>query len=154
MKVRVIACGNPFMGNDAAGLRVMELLQREHPGVDVVEGGMGGLGLIPLMEGYDRIVIVDATQGMGPIGSVRVFRELPPSDLFPLSLHDLGIAEAVLLARTLGISPDVTVVGIEGGAVTGFRDGMDPAVEEAAAVACRQVLDCVGGTFRSSPELP
>lgn len=150
----MIACGNPFMGNDAAGLRVMALLQREHPEVDVVEGGLGGLGLIPLMEGYDGIVIVDATQGMGPIGSVRVFREIPPSDLFPLSLHDIGIAEALEVARTLGIAPDVIVVGIEGGTVTEFSDRMDPAVEEAVAVACRRVLDCIGEVFSSIREPP
>ncbi|HZD42997.1 MAG TPA: hydrogenase maturation protease, partial [Methanomicrobiales archaeon] len=110
MKTVVIACGNPLMGNDAAGLHVMDILRREHPEVNVVEGGLGGLGLISLMEGYDRIVIVDATVGMGPLGSVQVFRELPPSHLFPLSLHDLGIVETLEVAETLGIKPEVIIV--------------------------------------------
>jgi hydrogenase maturation protease len=142
-KTRVIACGNPLLGNDAAGLRVMALLQEIRQGLDVVEGGLGGLGLVPLMEGAHRIIIVDATQGMGAPGEVRVFRDLPPSRLFPLSLHDLGVVEAVQVARELGIAPEVVIVGIEGGAVGEYSRELDPVVERGVEEACRLVLSIV-----------
>ena len=141
MKVRVIACGNPLMGNDAAGLSVMALLQVKHPEIDVVDGGNGGLGLIPLMEGYDRIVIVDATSGMGEIGKVQVFHEIPESGIPSLSLHELGVREVLALARTLGIAPEVIIVGIEGGQMPGFSREMDPAVRAAIPEACRIVAE-------------
>ena len=141
MKVRVIACGNPLMGNDAAGLSVMSLLQVTYPEIDVVDGGNGGLGLIPLMEGYDRIVIVDATSGMGELGRVRVFHEIPDSGIPFLSIHELGIPEILALARTLGIAPEVVIVGIEGGQMPGFSGEMDPAVLAAIPKACRIVAD-------------
>jgi hydrogenase maturation protease len=144
MKVRVIACGNPFMGNDAAGLLVMTFLREEHPEIDVVDGGTGGLGLIPLMEGYDRVVLVDAISGMGEIGEIRVFREIPAAGFPSLSLHELGIPEVLALARTLGIAPEVIIVGIEGGRMPEFSGGMDPAVRAAVPEACRIVLDEVG----------
>lgn len=140
-KARVIACGNPLMGNDAAGPEVLALLTREHPEIDAVDGGTGGLGLIPLMEGYDRIVVVDATSGMGEMGEVRVLREIPPEGFPSLSLHELGIPEALALARTLGIAPEVVIVGIEGGRVPGFSGEMDPAVRAAIPGAARIVLD-------------
>jgi len=105
MKGRVIACGNPLMGNDAAGLAVMSLLQEKYPEIDVVDGGNGGLGLIPLMEGYDRIMIVDATSGMGEVGRIRVFHDVLNSGIPSLSLHELGIPEVLALARALGIAP-------------------------------------------------
>ncbi|MDD1652924.1 MAG: hydrogenase maturation protease [Methanomicrobiales archaeon] len=142
-RTRVIACGNPLLGNDAAGLRVMALLQGLRPGLDMVEGGLGGLGLIPLMEGADRVIIVDATQGMGEPGEVRVFRDLPPSRLFPLSLHDLGVVEAVQVAREVGIAPEVVIVGIEGGAPGAYSRDLDPEVERGVQEACRQVLALV-----------
>jgi hydrogenase maturation protease len=138
MKVRVIACGNPLMGNDAAGPEVLALLARDYPGIEAVDGGTGGLGLVTLMEGYDRIVIVDATSGLGEPGEVRVFRELPGAGIPTLSLHELGIPEAIALARTLGIAPEVVVVGIEGGRVQGFSE-MDPAVRAAIPLAARIV---------------
>jgi len=140
MKVRVIACGNPLMGNDAAGLAVMALVRETHPEIDAVDGGNGGLGLIPLMEGYDRVVIVDATSGMGEPGEVRVFRGVPPGGIPSLSLHELGIAEALALARTLGVAPEVVIVGIEGGQMQGFSGEMDPAVRAALPVAARLVV--------------
>jgi hydrogenase maturation protease len=141
MKVRVIACGNPLMGNDAAGLSVMSLVQERYPESEVVDGGNAGLGLIPLMEGYDRIVIIDATSGMGELGKVQVFREIPDSGIPSLSLHELGIREVLALARTLGIAPDVIIVGIEGGQMPGFSGEMDPAVAAAIPEACRIVAE-------------
>ena len=141
MKVRVIACGNPLMGNDAAGLSVMSLLQEKCPEIDVVDGGNGGLGLIPLMEEYDRIVIVDATSGMGEIGRVQVFHGIPDSGIPSLSLHELGIREVLGLARTLGIAPEVIIVGIEGGQIPSFSGEMDPGVRAAIPEACRIVAE-------------
>jgi hydrogenase maturation protease len=139
MRVRVIACGNPLMGNDAAGPAVLAILARDSPEIDAVDGGTGGLGLVTLMEGYDRIVIVDATSGLGEPGEVRVFRDLPAEGIPSLSLHELGIPEVLALAGTLGITPEVVVVGIEGGQIQEFSGEMDPAVRAAIPVAARLV---------------
>ena len=109
----------------------------------MVDGGTGGLGLIPLMDGYDRIVIVDATSGLGEVGEVRVFYGIPPGGVPSLSLHELGIPEALALACTLGIAPEVIIVGIEGGTMPGFSGEMDPAVRAAIPEACRMVLEVV-----------
>lgn len=141
MKVRVIACGNPYMGNDGVGPAVMARLTEDHPEIDVVDGGLGGFGLISLMEGCDRVVIVDATTGMGEIGEVRVFHEVPPSSLFPMSLHDFGIAEAIAVARETGINAEIVIVGIEGGEIEAFSQEMSPEVRAAVPLACLKVLE-------------
>lgn len=39
-RVRVIGCGNPLMGNDAVGVRVINLLHETHPEIDIIEGGV------------------------------------------------------------------------------------------------------------------
>jgi hydrogenase maturation protease len=143
MKVRVIACGNPYMGNDGVGHAVMEALSVEHPELDIVDGGLGGFGLIPLMEGYDRIVIVDATTGMGTPGEVQIFDEVPPSSVFPMSLHDLGIAETLALAREVGVTAEVVIVGIEGGEIEAFSHELTPEVAAAVPEACRRVREAV-----------
>lgn len=143
MKVRVIACGNPYMGNDGVGHAVMERLSARHPELDIVDGGLGGFGLIPLMEDCDRVVIVDAMTGMGIPGEVRVFHEVPPSSVFPMSLHDLGIAEAVALAREVGVTAEVVIVGIEGGEIEAFSDEMTPEVQAAVPAACDAVVRAV-----------
>lgn len=143
MKVRVIACGNPYMGNDGVGHAVMEALAAAHPELDIVDGGLGGFGLIPLMEECDRVVIVDATTGMGAPGEVQVFHEVPPSSVFPMSLHDFGIAETIALAREVGVTAEVVIVGIEGGEIEAFSDEMTPEVQAAVQAACAAVIRAV-----------
>jgi hydrogenase maturation protease len=141
MRVRVICCGNPFRGNDAAGLCVIPCIRRCCPDADVVDGGTGGLGLVPLFEECEGVIIVDATSGLGRIGDVRVYRDaIPAWDAPGASFHDIGIAEAVAVAGAIGIAPRVVLVGIEGGTQMPLSDTMDPAVEQAIRPACAEVL--------------
>ena len=53
-------------------------LFEEISGVDAIDGGSGGFGPIALMEGYDKVVIVDAMVGIGDrAGDVLTFE--PPA---------------------------------------------------------------------------
>ncbi|MCC7565940.1 MAG: hydrogenase maturation protease [Methanomicrobiaceae archaeon] len=139
-RVRVIACGNPLLGNDGVGIRVMQMLQEKYPDIDAVEGGTGGLGLIPLMEGYDKVVILDAMVGIGDrIGEVRTFRTPPPTHTSSLTLHDPGIGEVLLIAREIGMMTEVVTIGIEVGAVGDYSTDIDPELE----VSVHDALRCV-----------
>jgi len=61
-RVLILGLGNPLLGDEGIGVRVVEELKRlELPeGVTAIEGGTAGLGLIGLMEGFQRVIIVDA----------------------------------------------------------------------------------------------
>ncbi|MDN7013070.1 hydrogenase maturation protease [Methanoculleus sp. FWC-SCC3] len=140
-RVCIIGCGNPFMGNDGAGISVMHLFDGRFPGVDAIDGGTGGFGLIPLMEGYEKVVIIDAMVGIGDrIGEVLTF-EVPPSwDLPAYTLHDIGIGEVVTIARELGYAGEIVTVGIEVGDIQEFSKDIDPEVEEGIRVAEQEIL--------------
>ncbi|MDD3070733.1 MAG: hydrogenase maturation protease [Methanoculleus horonobensis] len=140
-RVCIIGCGNPFMGNDGAGIAVMRRFDGRLPGVDAIDGGTGGFGLIPLMEDYEMVVIVDAMTGIGDrIGEVRTF-EVPPSwDLPAYALHDIGIGEVVTIARELGYAGEIVTVGIEVGEIQAFSKDIDQEVEEGIRVAEQEIL--------------
>lgn len=144
-RICIIGCGNPLMGNDGAGIQVMQVFEGRFAGVDCIDGGTGGFGLIPLMEGYEKVVIVDAMVGVGDrAGDVRVF-EAPPSHDHPRSaLHDIGVGEAVAIARELGYITEVVTVGIEAGEIKAFSQEIDPAVREGIRVACGRILEILG----------
>ena len=130
------------MGNDAVGVRVIEKMEKTHPEIDVLEGGVGGLGMLPMMEGYDRIILVDATTGYGNhIGEILVFSRPPANELFPLSLSDIGVLDAVNVAEELGICPEITIIGIEAGEIEEFSDRMSPEMEIAVEKACELILN-------------
>jgi hydrogenase maturation protease len=140
-QIAIIGCGNPLMGNDGAGVRVMQLLDGMVAGVDCIDGGTGGFGLIPLMEGYEKVVIGDAMVGVGDhVGDLLVF-EVPPFHDYPRSgLHEIGIGEAVAIALELGYAREVITIGIEVGEIRAFSQEIDQAVREGIRVACGRIL--------------
>ncbi|MCM2466761.1 hydrogenase maturation protease [Methanoculleus oceani] len=139
-RVCIIGCGNPLMGNDGAGILVMRLFKGRFAGVDAIDGGTGGFGLIPLMEGYEKVVIVDAMVGIGDrIGDVLTFEAPPSWDLPAYALHDVGIGEVVTIARELGYAAEIVTVGIEVGEIQAFSREIDPAVEEGIRVAGQEI---------------
>jgi hydrogenase maturation protease len=71
---RIICIGNSLVGQDTAGPAVYEHLQGiELPaGVEVSEGGMSGLSLLPYLEQGGRVIFVDTVSGFAPPGTVVV----------------------------------------------------------------------------------
>ncbi len=153
----VIGLGNPLRGDDAVGVRIIEELEKlELPdGVMVVEGGMAGLGLIGLMEGYQRVIVVDAADMGHPPGRVVKFT---PSEVqlktteSALSPHEIGLWEALALAKTLEVTPaEVVIIGIQPSRL-GEGAELSPEVERAIPQAVRTILDELdtGGSFTTS----
>ncbi len=143
--VRVIGLGNLSRGDDAAGLLAARLV-RDLSGntMDVCETAAGGAGLPELMEGADRVILIDAARCGRKPGTVhrldasacRIARED-----FPCSTHDMGLADAIELARALGTLPkQVIVYGIEVGSLEAGAD-VTEAVRLAVATVARRILD-------------
>ena len=78
---------------------------------------MAGVELLELMTGANVVLFIDATcSGQAPGTIHRLDASSGPiaPELFPRSTHVIGVAEAVELARTLGVlPPKVIVYGIE-----------------------------------------
>ena len=144
IRIQVIGCGNPLMGNDGVGLRVIESLAQIRPDIAVSEGGVGGLGLIPMMEDQDIVIIVDAMSGYGENkGEIRIFSPPPDNEVFPLSLSDIGVLDTAGIAEELGICPELIIIGIEAGHIDRFSDGMDPEVESAVPTAVKKIIELI-----------
>ena len=114
---RIIGCGNPDRGDDAAGLlaarrlRELGIEAEEHPGE--------ALGLLERFGGAESLVLIDAVLGYTQGGRVHVWDCEGPTDATWMpggaSSHGLGVAEAIGLAKALGRLPGrVRVYGIEG----------------------------------------
>ena len=73
IRILVAGLGNIFLGDDGVGVEVVRgLARREFPeGVRIVDFGIRGIDLTyALLEGYDRIILVDAMRRGGPPGTV------------------------------------------------------------------------------------
>lgn len=151
-RVLVACVGNTLRGDDGFGIAVAAELQDGLPtGMDVIETGIGGLGIVhQLMDGYDALVIVDAVERAGSMpGAVVVLVpqvphvDTPTFDEWRAQLADLHLAEpsrVLRIARAAGVlPPQVLVVGCQPQACLDFEERLSEAVAEAVPVAARRV---------------
>ena len=132
----IIGLGNPLRGDDGVGVRVAQVLaMKDLPsGVEVVDGGTQGLGIVHLMEGHQRAVLVDAAEiGEAPGQFIRFTLDeaRPTGEDEHLSVHGAGLREALLLAEALKTLPDkVIIFGVQPASLT-WEDNLSSEVEAA-----------------------
>ncbi|MCB2214923.1 hydrogenase maturation protease [Desulfofustis glycolicus] len=124
MKATIICIGNRFVPADAAGPTVYDRLRElalPTGEIDLVDGGLQGLNLLPLLERGGRVVFVDAVSGFVDNDADRLvlldgaeISTWPEQHRFD---HGAGIGYllAVLPQVCDGEMPrEIAVVGIEG----------------------------------------
>jgi hydrogenase maturation protease len=142
----ILGLGNPLRGDDGLGPRVVAELERlELPeSVSAIDGGIGGLGLLQVLEEWDRVLIVDvADVGLQPGHFARFTpceaRLQGTGDGF--SVHDAGLAEAIDLGTALGRPlAEIVIFGLQPEAMD-WRQGLSPAVEAAVPDLVEAVLN-------------
>lgn len=140
----VIGVGNPYRGDDGVGLSVARRLKDAGiEDVTVMEQDGEAAALIETLKETDMAVLIDAAQGANP-GTIHRFDAASgklPSHMFGWSTHDMGLVDAIELARALEQLPARCIVyAIEG---ESFEDGapLSPPAEAAAAEVERRVRE-------------
>ncbi len=121
----VLGLGNPLMGDEGIGIKLIEMLQSasgDFPEADFVDAGTGGMSLLHLISGRRKAVIIDCcVMGETP-GAIKKFTPdevKTVKQLTHLSLHEVDIIKVIDLARQLGECPEeITFFGIEPETVT------------------------------------
>ena len=146
----VIGVGNPLRGDDGVGVRVAEaLVERDLPrDVEVVDGGTQGLGIVSLMEGRRRVILVDAADmGRAPGSFVRFKPEDVRmwGDAEHLSIHGAGLRDALLLAQALGTLPEeVVIFGVQPAKIE-WESALSPEAEASLPALVEAVMMEVRG---------
>jgi hydrogenase maturation protease len=146
----ILGLGNPVCGDDAAGLRVAEIVEdllRERPikGATVATSHRAGLEIIELLAGAERAVIVDCLAALDPVpGRVRrlTLQDCAGSARL-VGVHDLSVADAFALARATGVPmpSDVAIYGIEAEHAERIEDRLSPSVAEAVGTLAREIYE-------------
>lgn len=141
MKTLLLGMGNPILRDDAVGIRLAaDIARRLGPmdGLDVVaECSVGGLELVPIIAGYDRVIVFDSikTRDARP----GAWHRFTAADLGPTmnltNVHDTNFATALELGRRVGLDvppPEaIHVFAVEILDNLTFDERMTPAVEHA-----------------------
>jgi len=141
--VTVLGVGNPIMADDGIGLALLAAVEaaRSDDRIEYVDGGTGGMELIPVVQGAAHLLVLDAVAGKTPGTVVQLAGDQLPRMLSAkLSPHQVGLLDVFTAVRLLGNEPgEVAVVGITPELVD-LRLGLSPviqdALEDATAKAC------------------
>ena len=149
----VIGCGNLNRSDDAAGVRVVQQLQRDFEGslpadVRLIDAGTGGMEVMFQARGASALIIVDACRSGSEVGAVF---KLPGSEINTVhqpsySLHDFRWDHAVHAGRRIfgtAFPADLTVYLIEAGSLELGTELTAP-VSRGVARVCEHVARTIG----------
>ncbi len=146
-KTVVIGLGNPYMRDDAIGLRAAERLRQSWKGADVVIYEMQDVDISMLLQfgGAKKIVVLDALTSGEPPGTVTLHTVAPGKgslDQLP-TLHSLQLHDLFDLAADKGLlSCPVFIVGAEPKSCEvgeGLSEEAEKALPAMVALAAEQI---------------
>jgi len=145
----VCGVGNKLKKDDGLGPLIAEELDATvmPQGVDVADFGISGFKCALKLEGYNKVVFVDAISlpgsEPGRLHRLKINKEAlmrsPKLSDFSVSMHETDLERIMATAAVLSIYPDeVVIVGCEP-ADTSVGLGLTPAVEAAVP----QIIDLI-----------
>jgi hydrogenase maturation protease len=144
----IIGLGNTILRDDGAGIYASRHIAERCKGradIDIVETSLGGIGLLDLMTGYDRVIIVDAV--FTTINKPGLIYHLDIEDLgdpsYSSGPHFLDVRTSVELGRRLGLAmpKKIEIFAIEIKDNTTFSETLTQEVEQALPFLTEQVLE-------------
>jgi len=152
IRIAIVGVGNTLMGDEGIGVHIAERLKATSlpPDVVVLEGGTQFWGDEEILNGVEKLVIVDAVLGGGAPGTIYRFAldELEDeTEEVKLSCHDMGLIEKLRMTRFAGFAPDrIVVIGVEPATVA-WNAGLSEGIEEKIP----EIIDAVMAEL-TSPE--
>lgn len=140
--IRIMGCGNLWMGDDGVGIHTIEKLtamkDKLEGGaslsdscflnlpaeslsclseVDIMDAGVSGLDMLCFLEGFDKIIIIDALKSDQNLGAIL---RIKGEDLLDgegvgkmMSSHDVSVPTVLGIAREVQGLPEIVVYGVE-----------------------------------------
>jgi hydrogenase maturation protease len=153
-RILVLGLGNDILGDDAVGLLAARRLRAVLPvSIDVLEAAGGGIGLLDVLEGYDRALLLDSiATGTHPPGSILEFTSDDFRKLVAPSPHYTGVPELLQLAEQLDIPfpKTIRILALEIADPYQIREGLSQSATDALedlVTRARQILE----SWLSSP---
>jgi len=126
MKTLVLGLGNDLFGDDGVGCQVVLQLMEEResgklrwPSLEEVcmeACGLTGLKLLDVLEGYDRVIIIDTIKKDDPVtGRISVIKGSELRHIPGPSVHYVSIPQAIDIGRKAGLKvpTEIDVIAVE-----------------------------------------
>jgi hydrogenase maturation protease len=118
-QVAIVGVGNLLFSDEGVGIHAVRALREvslpSH--LRIFEIGARGLEILEVVEGFGKVIIVDAVRSGAAPGSIRRWRlgellDATAPSMF--SLHEMNLLTALKIGRATGKLPDeVVIIGVE-----------------------------------------
>lgn len=110
----VLGLGNILLRDEGVGVRVVQAMERLAlpPDVELFDGATAGLDLLDVLADRRKVIVIDAIEGDSAPGTVLRLGldDLVPQGSHPVSLHEVGLFEALAAAKQLGVAPPQVII--------------------------------------------
>ncbi len=146
-KIAVLGVGNLILKDEGVGIHVINEMEKiELPdNVELIDGGTAGIDIMNMIEGYDKLIVIDVVDCGEVPGTLY---RIDPDDLvnrptLKQSLHQIGLLDALDMAKHFGHYPETIIIGVQPKAI---EWGMEPTPELKAKIPdlIKMVLDELG----------
>lgn len=122
----VIGLGNRLISDEGIGVHLVRILKERQPAglceeqfpeVDFIDAGTGGMSILHIIAGRDKVVFIDsAKMGHSP-GTIKRFLPAQAESvkkMTHLSLHETDLLQIIEMSKRLGQRPEqIVIFGIE-----------------------------------------
>ncbi len=116
-KTLIVGMGNLIYRDEGVGVHVIQQMQKmklpDH--IELLDIGTSTMDLITYLDGVKKLIVIDAMKAGGAPGTIYQCKseDLLPEEEGPISLHEIGLLEALSMARKKGLEIETVVIGVE-----------------------------------------
>jgi hydrogenase maturation protease len=152
-KILIVGLGNPILTDDGVGVKVAYEVEKAlganiPDNLSITEASVGGLRLMELLVGYDRVILIDAmllkngdTPGTIHHLTLKDLQDISPTQ-HSASAHDTSLVKALEIGKRIGLhlptSFSIYAVDVEN--ILDFSEEPTPAVAAAIPIVTANVL--------------
>lgn len=114
----VLGVGNLLLKDEGFGVHVAQRMEKERAklripaGVEIIDGGTLGLDLLHMIEGVDKLIVIDIVNAGQPPGTTFRFRpqDIDAISTRKISFHQVTLFDVFRMADTRGKAPREAVI--------------------------------------------
>ncbi|CAA6805428.1 MAG: Hydrogenase maturation protease (EC [uncultured Sulfurovum sp.] len=149
MKILVLGIGNLLFGDEGIGVHFIKYMgekydfKGEHD-IDIVDGGTLAQRLIPIIVGYDHLIIIDTINAKGVnAGEVYFFDfdAVPDAVDWQGSAHEVEMLQTLNMMDLAGDRPSTMIMGVVPTVIEATEFSLSEGVAEAVPLMEQTLLD-------------
>jgi len=146
----VVGIGNVLLRDEGVGCHVVHAMEGiSLPDVEIIDGGTGA-DVLQLLEGAEKVVIVDAVKGGGAPGQIYRFHldDITVEQKPFLSLHDMDLVGSLKSTQLWHNVGEAVIIGVEPKEINWGLE-LSPELQERLP----QIIDAILSELNTSPNL-